>query len=141
MAVGDRVPMSIRSVLVISCVVASGLCGTQNASAADWVSLLPRDPYAWVDLDSVRTEAAGSVRVQLSLSGNPSRPFNARVAMRLVYKVIDCKIDGAVYDVDSNGNVIPDKPPASEYEKILAVPKDTELDKALFERICQNKKQ
>lgn len=108
--------------------------------AADWVRLIPRDPFAWVDLDSKRTDADGLVRVRVSLSGNPSRPHNLGMPMRFVQKAVDCRTDNAVFDIDQNGRVKRELPAVSAIDKVLTPPRDNDLDRALFLRICLKKR-
>jgi len=132
--------ISRKSMTLCSAVAVACCLGTNGISfAADWVRLLPRDPFAWVDLDSAVTDRSGLTRVYLSLSGNPARRQNSGFPMRLVYKAIDCKNQDAVYDVDSNGNAILSKASPSSYEKILGPESDKELEGALFKRVCQSK--
>ena len=109
------------------------------AFAADWVRLLPRDPSTWADLDSIRTDSTGLVRLQLSRSGNPARRQNFGAPMRFINKAIDCKLNGAVYDVDLDGKVMPHKLPSTSYERILERPRDVDLETALFNRVCSNR--
>lgn len=127
--------------VTLSCLVAGStvLCGNVSF-AADWVSLVPRDPFAWVDLDSKRIDADGFIRVQISLSGNPSRPQNLGTPMRLVQKAVDCKAENAVYDVDPNGRVRREHPVRSAIEQVLTLTQDTDLQRALFTRICLNRR-
>ena len=133
--------MSKRRFAALCCITLASLCGTAGVSlSSDWVRLLPRDPWAWVDLNSARIDSAGFIHVQLSLTGNPSGRRHADNPIRLVKKAVDCKSEDAVYDVDANGNTIQNRTPAaSSYEKILEPAKDRDLEKALLKRVCQNK--
>jgi len=112
---------------------------TITASAANWVVLLPRDPTTWADLDSVRDDAQGLKHVRVSMSGNPSRPSNAGLPMRFVSKAIDCSKPFTVYDVDASGKIVAN-PQERPYAAILAPIKDGEMERALFNRVCLNRR-
>jgi hypothetical protein len=127
--------MQILFPLVIVSIVAA----PSSARAADWVNLIPRDPFVWVDLDSKRTGNAGLTHVQMSLSGNPSSRRNAGTQIKFVSKALDCKVENAVFDVDESG-AVKSPQPLTDLEKLLTPARDKELDNALFKRVCLGKR-
>ena len=95
---------------------------------------MPRDPSVWVDLQSTRVDAGGLIYIQMSLSGNPTRPRNFGMPVTLVNKALNCGVEGAVYDVDVNGNAVLGRRIVTP-DGLTGAP-DSQLYDALFRRIC-----
>jgi hypothetical protein len=100
--------------------------------ADNWIHPLSRDPFWWLDLDSVQVDQEGYVRFNLRFG----KPANSQYAyggpVRLTKSAIDCGTR-IVFEVDEAGMIKRGLDGSAKVGR-----EDIELNEAVAERICHD---
>jgi hypothetical protein len=102
--------------------------------ADNWVHPLSRDPFWWLDLDSVQVDKEGYLRFNLRFGKPTNSPYVYGGSVRLSKSAIDCRT-GVVFEVDEAGAIKREPDGSAKLGR-----QDIELNQAVSERICHDRR-